>query len=229
MADFSRYNDKPIDPSMSISSPSNTIQGVPVDQTGMIQETPPKFQTHELLQQQQLATEMSDYMQMPQDSRDTQWELSADDLILDLSHIMKGHIKTQDGKWKEREGFALMNDKGINDCVVIPLQITANKNMFLSNIPEERTFYFIKMFRIRLTRLIGFNHDKYGMQKAHRDYILDLIVSFVAAALFRPMDGGERKGRWSTEKRSYIYAGEAPSQTQNKQKKGLFGLGAFGL
>jgi hypothetical protein len=159
------------------------------------------------------------------------WELDASDLIDELRHTLKGHIKKPTGEWDEAQEYPLMNELGIREVVVIVGNAIANKNMFLSNLTEERCLLIIRDTRIAIVMMICYYSEAYGIERLKRDYIVTLLTAFVAAAVFRPMEGGERKGRWSTEIRKYVYGQmqRGDGTPQQKEKKGLFGIGHFGL
>jgi hypothetical protein len=191
-----------------------------------------QYVTKDMLAQEMTNPKPEPYVNIPsKDPAQSMWELDAQDLINELIHIVKGHIKDyKTGEWIEREGFEIMNDNGINDLVVIPLHSIANKNTYLSNLDEERVYYLIRTNRIKIVKLIGFHYNEYGISKNRRDFVVDIITTVMATAIFRCKDGGERRGRFSTEIRKYVYGSTRDdSEPSRKEKKGLLGLGAFGL
>ena len=189
------------------------------------------YLTQQLIENELLKKENEPYINMPQkDPAQSMWELDTADIVQDLIHIMKGHIKDyKTGDWIERKGYELINDNGIQDIVVISFQTLANKNIYLSNFDEERCYYLVRERRIKIVKLIGFHNKEYGISKTHRDFIVDIVTSFIASAVFRSKDGLERRGRFSTEIRKYVYGNSREGEGSVKEKKGLLGIGAFGL
>src|SRR3972149_11812082 len=152
------------------------------------------------------------------DKGSSEFELSFDDVLEYLEHILRGHNKnSKTGEWdtsKESE-FRLLNDRGIQDLKYAMMAV-GNRNVFLSNIPEEKVYYFIRTIRIDVASLLAYNYKQYNAKKQYLSYVLDLITSVIASAFFRSMDGGERKIRKENVLKRYSYGVMA----RGEKKKG---------
>jgi len=162
----------------------------------------------------------------------TQWELSFYDVIDEIEHILRGEVRNREGVWEAKEdaqgnSFRLLNDRGIHDIKMI-LNALVNKNTFLTVLPEERVYYFIRTFRINIVSLLAMNHRSYDLDRKYRDYIVEMITSILASAFFRAQDGGEAKRRSSTTINRYTY-GTIDRPHPAGEKRGLLGLGFMGL
>jgi len=160
------------------------------------------------------------------------WELSSDDIIELVEHILRGHKKKRDGTYDttNEKKFRLMNDEGIFRTVTA-MQMILNKNTYLSNFDEPKTFEMIRHFSVYYAEILSYNYILFDLDVDYIDYIHELVTGIVAYAIQRQMGGGERSLRTQPENIQRVIRQDMPmpaGQMQQK-KRGLFGLGLAGL
>ncbi len=157
------------------------------------------------------------------DKASSEYELSFDDVVEYLEHILRGHSKNnKTGEWNtdDENEFRLLNDRGIQDLKYAMMAV-GNRNVFLSNIPEDKVYYFVRTLRIDVATLLAYNWKEYGAKKQYLSYILDLIVSVISSAFFRCMDGGERKIRKENVLKRYSYGVLDRGEKKKDTKSGV--------
>lgn len=161
------------------------------------------------------------------------WELSSDDVIEMVEHILRGHKKKRDGSYDtthEKE-WRLMNELGIFRTITA-MQAVLNKNTYLSNFDEIKTFELIRYFSIYYAEILAYYYKEFDLKVDYLDYIHELVTDTLAFAIQRQMGGGERSLRTQPENIQRVIRQDisgAGASGQPEKKRGLLGIGFAGL
>jgi len=122
------------------------------------------------------------------------WQLSANDIISELEHDLRGDdLNRKTMQWDEVKGMALLNNKGIR-MVKSVMRSALNRNVFLSNLDEDRILMFCYNFELDLIDMVVLKHEEWHLDKANCDIVIDKVMVGMFCALKRAQDEGERRG-----------------------------------
>ncbi len=137
------------------------------------------------------------------------WSLSGEDIVATFQHILRGESleiieKTetdatgqpytkQVAKWsKTNESEALLNSRGEKE-LTNTLYTFLNRNTYLSNFKESRALKIARDLLLAVNRDLFFYSDDFAMADRSYNFIITQLQTLLLAAIYRPVDEGERK------------------------------------
>lgn len=149
----------------------------------------------------------------------TRWQLSAEDILLELEHDLRGEVWDEKAQKYVGKGIAFLNEEGIRAVISI-LRGKINKNMYLTNLTTDDVYAMTYDLALDVIDVIFLKYKTYDIDKANLSLVANQIIHFVYAAFKRALEEGERHFIQSMHKvteKTVI----TPPETE---KKGLFGL-----
>jgi hypothetical protein len=155
---------------------------------------PEELEQPEVIPEAYLDTEGSDVLlQREQDANLTIWQLTSQDIFLELEHDLRGEVfneKTK--KWEQKKGGKrLMTEEGIRTVMSV-VRSKVNKNTFLSNLTDDDIAIIMKDLCLSITTLLYEKYEEFEIDTVFLELIHDKIVHFTFFALKRALNQGER-------------------------------------
>jgi len=163
------------------------------------------------------------FMQEQRDSL-TKWQQNLEPELQQMVHDLKKEVMTSydaEGEevWEPIDEEPICTDEFVHRFLT-KVRPFMSKNVMMSNYSEERILLVLRYALIDIITDIGYNREKYKIDKGDMDHIVQVFKSYIMPTLFRPMNQGERKHIGTTYRDSSIRTvQETPPQ---KKKVSLF-------
>lgn len=136
-----------------------------------------------------------DSMQFARDREMSQvylYRLDSTDLIEMADAQLRGKVLSQNGKWVQKyKPWA--NEEGISKIMGVLAACGLNKNITLGNLTHEEIYERCRLIWQKLAYMLCVGYYKYGIEKANKSMLIQLVVQPIHSALSRSELGREAK------------------------------------
>jgi hypothetical protein len=153
----------------------------------------------------------------------TKWQLEPSDIIEEIRQLLLGAEWTKKG-WVINKESRLMNEKGINRFITI-LRAHLSKIISLSDLNDLEINRVARDCRIAVIREIFYHEKEFGIDKAMRDTLVEMMDHKVYCFLKQAKDGGMRKFLQTTERKIETFRETDSNYANNNDGMGGNGRG----
>lgn len=153
------------------------------------------------------------------------YRIDSSDIIDEVTQQLRGYVwvvKDGVGMW-EKKYAPIVNDDFINVIVNLLYSCGLNKNIILGNLDKEQINLRMNKLMKKLSRLLCFRYNDYGIKKEMRSLVVQAIINPIHSGLSRCEAGMEAR-QLSTAAQMIIHRHES----EGKQSSGLSMLNPFG-
>jgi len=177
-------------------------------------------QPDQVLPDQSIPQDQSELIVPPYEDRShpklIEWQLDPKEILVSISHVLRGERMNSDGVYERVVKKRLMNDEGVNQ-LLLWLEPRVSRVITLSTYTEEDINGRMYEFEVELAAWIVRKQVEYEIDKPSRDMIHSLISDLVEAALNRAKDGEEKKFLKGTYHLGETYGERTGSAPQRKR------------
>ena len=148
------------------------------------------------------------------------WQQDLDPELESLAFKLTGWVK-RSGEWIKTEKTPLVNDKFMEDVVIVQLDPWLSKNLINSKFTEERILMNLKHTSNEIADNMADNFDAYDIQFTNFDLVLRVLKTTMQSSGFRALQGWTKNTDSKIIKR--IESSHDHANMQEK-KKGLFSV-----
>lgn len=150
----------------------------------------------------------------------TRWQLTPEDILLQLEQDLRGAIYNSDTQRFEipEDADAIINERGIRRIMAI-VRSKINKVTFLSNLDTDDVTEITRDVNLELIPVLFSSYTYFNLSLSNIGLLIDQVVHLVYMGLLRALDEGERNFLGKAEKRMEVHR-----MGEGEEKKGIFGL-----